>query len=323
MRLGAIAQADAIRRYTLEVASVMKGEKVPKLASSLTVYEILTHYFDKHLKNLPSGKNARYHIPTLDKYIGKIKVLSLKKSDMENYKLIRSRDKNQRGQPISKRTIQAELQILTMAINRAVDDELLPRNPVTRFCKVSVPRRRKIVLDHGFDFGSDWIQLYKHLPEQWRLFFLVCYETAMRPSEVANLRVEWIQKVDTHYMIVVPPGSEKTGFQDRRIPVSPILEKRLIPAMNKCKSKIFASWRYDKAFRNAVKDAKLPSEVTAYALRRSRATILDAIDSSAARVALGHVPLDPHEESYVEITNERLFKLGKIEIKRIRLFKSA
>lgn len=33
-----------------------------------------------------------------------------------------------------------------------------------------------------------------------------------------------------------------------------------------------------------------------------------------ARVALGHVPLDPHEESYVVITNHRLFKLVGIDL---------
>lgn len=41
-------------------------------------------------------------------------------------------------------------------------------------------------------------------------------------------------------------------------------------------------------------------------------SIQDAIDSQAAGVAPGHVPIDPHEKSHVEITNERLFKLENV-----------
>jgi integrase len=320
MRLGEITKKEAIEQYSINVAAFKKGDFAPKSARSLTINDVMTYYYENHLKDLLSGKNAKFHIPAISKIIGDIKVLSLKKTDIERYKRIRSKDKNKRKEPISMRTIQAELQNLNMAINRMVDDYILPKNPITRFTKVKLPRKRKVLLDHGQEFGSEWIQLYKHFPDRWKLFFLVCYETGMRPKEVANLHSEWIHDVDGNYMIIIPPDVEKTSFQDRRIPVSKILEKRLIPAVTG--EKIFKYYDYIKAFKNAVSAAKLRREITAYALRRTRSTIWDSLDTGAARVALGHVPIDPHEESYVEITNQRLFKLVGIELRtQLRLLK--
>lgn len=323
-RLGKITESEAIKEFSKIVTAALTGTIESKEAGSLTVYDVLEHYWNKHLCNIKSGKDARFHIPILDRFIGNMKALKLKKFDIERFIMLRSREKSNTKKPISKRTIQASLQILNMAMNRAVDDELLPRNPVARFCKVSVPRVRKIVLDHGQEFGVEWIRLYRNLPEQWRLFFLIAYETGMRPDEVSRLEREWIRPIDENLLITIPQNTEKTEHSDRRIPVSKILQKRLEAFIRNKSGKLFQSWDYFKAFRKAVDAAGLPEEITAYALRRTRATIWDSIDSSAARVALGHAPLDPHEESYVVITNERLFKLVSITLKaKIKLLKFA
>jgi integrase len=202
-----------------------------------------------------------------------------------------------------------------------VDDEILPRNPVLRFCKVHVPRKRKIVLDHGQPFGPEWISFYRNIPEKWRLFFLICYETGMRPGEVSKMETTWLKETPYGFIIEIPQDSEKTAFHDRRIPVSPILKKRLLPYIENCNNKLFCSSRYEKAVKKTIKAAGLRDEITAYALRRTRATIWDAIDSSAARVALGHSPLDPHEESYVEITTARLFRLVGIQKPILQIYK--
>jgi integrase len=319
-RLKSTSLQDVLEEYALIITSVKKGQFASKTASSLTVDDVLIHYYETHLVNIKSGKNAKFHIPALSKYLGTKTVLSLKRYDIDRYKMIQGKSRD-----ISPRTLQAELQHLNMAINRAMDDELIPRNPISRFCKVTVPRRRKIVLDHGVEFGPQWVALYRNVPKQWRLFTLICYETGMRPAEVTAMETSWVRKVtQDDLMITVPAEKEKTGFNDRRIPVSKILQKRLQPIVESATGKIFKSFRYDKAFRKAVQNANLGSEITAYALRRTRATIWDAIDSQAARVALGHVPLDPHEESYVEITNERLFRLVNVNFRPVlKLLKPA
>lgn len=322
-RLGKITEAEAIVQFAVMFAAQCKGENEKINALNVTVDNVLVYYYNNHLVNIKSGKNSRFHIPAISRILGNKKVLSLRKNDIEQFIKMRSAEKNNQNQPVSARTVQACLQILSMAINHAVDNEVLPRNPVSRFCRVSVPRRKKIVLDHGQEFGPEWIRLYKNLPDNWRLFFLICYETGMRPTEVAQLETEWIQQIGESYLITVPANKEKTGFSDRRIPISKILEKRLIKNLP-ATGKLFKSWDYFKAFRQAAKSADLPSEITAYSLRRTRATIWDEIDSSAARVALGHAPLDPHEESYVVITNQRLFRLARIDLtKQFRLIKIA
>jgi hypothetical protein len=50
-------------------------------------------------------------------------------------------------------------------------------------------------------------------------------------------------------------------------------------------------------------------ELHVYAMRRTRISIWDPIDSDACRFAVGHVGRDVHSRHYLKITTERLFKL--------------
>jgi integrase len=181
-----------------------------------------------------------------------------------------------------------------------------------------VPRKPKIILDYGIDHGEEWERLYSAFQPNWRLFFLICYETGMRPIEVSKMESTWINERGGSYIIEIPADQEKTGFTDRRIPVSKILE----PQITGISGQLFEHHDYFKAFNQARDKAGLRPDVTAYALRRTRATIWDAIDPGAARVALGHVPADVHEENYVQIPDSRLFKLVGIETRPMQIFKS-
>lgn len=323
-RLGPVSRKEAEEALAEGITDIKRGKHVSSSAGSLTVNDLLRYYYEHHLKHVVSGKDAKWHIPTISRLMGNQRVMDLKKSDIETFKRVRGSEKTKSktgtGHPISPRTIQAELQLLTMAIKYAIGDRLIPSNPVDGLCGVEVPRKKKIVLDHGEYNGEEWEKLYKAIPDHWKLFVLTCYETGMRPSEVINLKSDWIKSVNGGYIIEVPADQEKTGFNDRRIPISKRLEVELL---NK-EDPLFEHADYFKMIRQSVKKAGLRGEITLYALRRTRATIWDAIDSGAARVALGHVPADVHEESYVEITNDRLMRLVGIELdNKLKLFKQA
>lgn len=323
-RLGLITEQEAINQFSLIVSSHLKGEYVSKEASSLTVYDVLAHYYDAHLKYLPSGKDARFHIPTLDRFLGQQKVLSLTKSDIETFIRLRSKEVNKRGELVSDRTIQAALQFLNMAVNRAMDDQLLPKNPISRFCKYEVTPKDKVVLDDGKDLGEEWIKLYINIPKIWKKFFLTLYETGMRPSEAVKLRIEWFEKVDDNYIINYPCYAEKTK-KFKRIPVSNRLQKR-IEHMLVGQGLLFDLRTYERPFNKALAECDFNKRITTYTLRKTRITIWDGIDETASRYATGHQFEDSHRKCYSEVTNQRLFKLVGIELEtkhKLKLFKVA
>ena len=64
-----------------------------------------------------------------------------------------------------------------------------------------------------------------------------------------------------------------------------------------------------RAFDNAVERAGLPEDVTPYALRRTRLTILDSKDPAAAMQAGDHTQAKTHYDHYVNISDDRLKRL--------------
>lgn len=321
-RLSVTSADDAIREYSALVCDTERGIRVKYSANSLTVDSVLEHYYNNHLKYIKSGRDAKYHIPTISKLIGRRKVLDLKKSDIERYKNTRCNSTTSYGTAISARTLQAELQHLNMAITRAVDDELLPRNPVLRFCKVSVPRKPIILLDDGYDHGGEWKALYEQVPEKWKLFCLIGYEAGLRPSEVEHFKCDWVTNIGTSYMIIIPGECEKTKNHFRRIPVSKSLEPCLLNAIYGKSGQLFTSVDYNKMIKTAVKKSGINPNIRMKSLRKTRLTIWDGIDSGAARVAGGHVPIDVHEESYARVNDARLFRLVNIECEKLKIYKT-
>jgi integrase len=66
----------------------------------------------------------------------------------------------------------------------------------------------------------------------------------------------------------------------------------------------------ENAFRSALCRCGLSGlGISPYALRRTRITIWDAVDSNACRYAVGHVAREVHLRHYVRIPPERLFRL--------------
>lgn len=338
--LGFISREKAESELNNRVQAAKNGEHIPEnRIRSLTVRSALNTWYVEHLKGMKS-EERKYNLTPLDRILGHIPVMKLKKRDIDRYiklrrserKIIRKADGIAYGKQISVNTIRHELNELKMAINHLYNNEMIPKNPLNpvwfKGKELKLPRRKKIVLDYGRDLGPQFLMIYKHISRtwHWRLFYLLLYETGMRPKEAKNLRVDWISEVvPGYYQITIPPDEEKTGNEDRRLPVSPRLAKRLIPHIKTLNpdSLIFESIKnpgnpivdHDDQFHRALRKSGLAGMgITVYALRRTKATMWSSIDDLASRVALGHAPVDPHEESYVEVTPERLFRLIGVEI---------
>lgn len=325
--LGAISQSYAENVLKTKEAAILEGRYFPKNTSSLKVRDILNYYWGEYLQYLPSSKDAKYLLSAVDSKLGSCTFNNLKRSVIDGYKRKRSAEFKKIytkkgvkfGKPISKRTVQAELNILNMALNRMADDGEIPFNPVKCFIKVEQDKPKKIVLDDGYENGPEWQAIYQNAQDDKKLIFLCLYYTGMRPKECFHFRYDWIEKItEEFWMIKIPSEVEKTETE-RLIPVAPILRDSL--KLKWMSGLVFPSSvtgdvikGIHKAFSGAVKRSGLSGKgYTPYVLRRTRLTIWDEIDSDAAKCSGGHTLKGTHYKNYVRFTKQRLFKLVGLE----------
>lgn len=329
---------EGIRIYrTLDTADIVLAQKImarlvndvlelqylPKRKNLLTVRKVIDGYWDGHIRHKKYAYNARFVLDAVSERIGGMAVHSLTKGDIRKYIRERLTEPKRNGSPgcVSPRTVQMELQHLSMAVNFAVDNRLLDANPIKRFIHVAQGMPKKIVLDDGAANGPEWQAVYAAASGDLRPILLTLYETGMRPGECMRMRWNWIRRKDERRStITVPAHADKAGYE-HDIPVSaPLLE--LLAAMGMgvkaCDSLVFPSPRRANRPRRGIHDAFACAlekcgldnrGITPYALRRTRITIWDAIDTNASRYAAGHVPKEIHLRNYVRIPQERLFRL--------------
>jgi integrase len=330
--LGPVSLKDAELILNKKVAELLKCRHFPESKTrSLTVLDALNTYWKEHLQYRAYGKDAKYLLSAVSNKIGDVLIKELKRKVIDTYKRERAADRKviytkqgiKYGKPISPRTIQAELQQLNMSINYLVDNEEIPDNPIRRFIKVEQIRPKKVMLDEGYENGGEWQALYENADEDIKLVITVLYETGMRPQEAFYFRLGWIEKLNNEcWLINVPEDIEKTSAQ-RSIPVSGALRADLSSLFVEgvtdntlvCPSPVTRRERttIKKAFEGAVQRAGLVGKnLTPYALRRTRLTIWDAIDSDAAKYASGHTFGESHHRNYVAFPKQRLFKLISI-----------
>ncbi|MCL2220684.1 MAG: tyrosine-type recombinase/integrase [Chitinispirillia bacterium] len=303
------------------VNSVLERQYLPKRRSMLTVRDIISSYWDGHMKYKKYAYNAHFILSAVSERIGGIKIHSVTKADILKYIRERLADKKRNGSAgcISPRTVQMELQYLSMAVNFAVDNRLLDTNPIKRFIYVPRGLPKKIVLDDGRENGPEWAAIYGAASDDLRPIILTLYETGMRPNECLRMRWSWLTRKDERRcLITVPSHADKAGYE-HDVPVSaPLLELFRGMGMKNSEALVFPSLRrrckprrsIHDAFTEALNRCGLAQKgITPYALRRTRITIWDAIDSNASRYAAGHVPAEIHTRHYVRIPPERLFRL--------------
>ncbi|MBN1472574.1 MAG: site-specific integrase [Syntrophaceae bacterium] len=338
---GEIAQGIklATKRTAFKVSEVLDkywNDHLQYLKNKLA-YRSLLNRLDGFFGNLLVSDNRdenQLKRSKIDEY-KRCRLNSLKKITIGRGKFLYGSEK------VSPSTVKTELSTLSCAINFLISEELLFANPISRLCHVEVPQIRKIVLDEGYSWGPQWQWIYENISAGFRLICLILYETGMRPREVLLMRTGWIKCLaPERYIIEVPSEEEKTG-QLKEAPVSLRLLPELLDAI-KGKSNhdlvipstlekgvsqgriLVAERNLRSAFKIALKQyneqintLEFPridiKRTTPYAMRRTRITIWDRIDTDACRYAVGHVPKDVHGQHYVVIPHERLFRLVGLE----------
>lgn len=332
---GVIPFKEAKERFYKKIANFSPTRNILRSVSEMQVHHFLSKYYEDSFQNTKNPKKWHSLLKTLRDRLGEVYFLDLNKAVIDKYKHNRSKDigKNTK-RPISPRTIQAELGLLRAAMNHAVDMQLIPNNPISRFCNVKQLPPPKVVFDNGEYWGKDWSKVYHALGETTynrdprnqnmiQLMFLTLYETGMRPNEVLHLEWHWINKLSHERYIISIPNTVTKSNIGRHVPISPILLKALNDFKRTSHKKhglIFPSpithkVRYqgtiNKPFNTALKASGITQLLpyTPYALRRTAATRFSAIDEGASEACLGHSPGSVQRKYYSVINYDRLFKL--------------
>ena len=319
--LGPVKPVEAEQILAKRIAAVLEGKYLPEHAArSLTVGDVLNDYWEQHLRYKWWSVYAKPNLDRLHERLGHLPVAGLKRVDIDSYKRARFNDdkKNRCKGKVGPRTVQKELQTLSMAVNFAVDNGKLPANTIRRFITVKQPRRRKRVFDDGRDNGPQWLKFLAAAAKRLRPMVIVLYETGMRPVHMFRMHWNWLQeKAPDRWVIEVPADADKelAAFE---IPVSLRLlalfremgirdtDELVFPAPRKGGERD----SIESGFTLALKRAGLTGlGLSPYALRRTRLSIWDAIDSNASKYASGHVPEDVHSRDYVVIPLPRLLRL--------------
>jgi integrase len=290
---------------------------------SLTIRQALEFYWENKAKLLGSHVSVKSLLTMLDAKLGHLLARNLIMADLNNYVRARKHDVTRFKRPPSLRTIEAELDQLSIAMNWTKRNRLLVETPIPEGWKkeirVSFPRdtQQPHVLDEGEMNGKQWQALLAHAHPDLHAPLLLMYETGMRRNEILNLRWDWVE-VDSRRIHL--PGWYDGGMitksrRSREIPLSTMALAAISLTIGD--RRIGSQWVFwrangrrlrslNKLFRLARMRAELPAWVTPHSLRRTRATIWNALDEPAAMRALGHEDTRVHRRHYLLVSDKRL-----------------
>jgi integrase len=288
-----------------------------------TIADMLADYWTGHLQHKSSGATGKYSLEQLHRHLGSMPASKLTRADIDQYARTRAKDYRKQDQwllniapkdrpreprHVSPRAVQVDLKYLSMAAMYAADNSKIPANNISRFCRVSMPEPSKVVLDGGAADGPEWQALYRNCAPHIKTLVLLLYDTGMRLGEALGMQWEWMECIGPGRWVIRIDMPDQGKKKHRRIvPVSTRLLEAILPM--KSTGAVFGASGIYKAFRGAVLRSGLPKTVTPNALRRTRASIGDAIDEPACREMLGHTAGDVHTKHYAKVTIDRLFRL--------------
>lgn len=207
-------EADAmLSEIKREVAERKAGGLQPRLNPELTVGELLADYLAYARDHLRQGDRLATRTRSLLRFFGEDrKAISLCKSDVEAFIKWRKDQPKERGTgTVQPATVNRELALLKTAYQRAIQDEVLEKNPVALVKMLREDNVRDRVLS-----PAEYEALLAACPDYLRLMVRTAYETGMRRGEIENLR--WDQ-VDLGAGFISLKGEDTKTGEGRRVPM--------------------------------------------------------------------------------------------------------
>jgi integrase len=299
-------KGDAIRRDAEIRITKQNGGRVAAIRGGVTLAEFVRdtwgpEYADPHLEDSTREtyralwqtriKPSLGDVPLVEITPGRIRAWQAEQ--VEAAKQV-SRDKDA-GILVGQAAIEKARGVLSSILTLAVEDDVIPLNPVRGVRKLSGPRdadgnlrerKAKVILD-----PSQAEALRGHLSDHDSALVAVLAYAGLRPGEAWRLR--WSDVTGSHLRV----WGRKTGGRHRMVPLrDPLAAMLELWKPSAGDDLVFRpidhrSWR-SKRFRPAVEAAGLPAGLRPYDLRHCCASLLIAEHRSIPECAewMGHAP---------------------------------
>lgn len=288
-------RAEAVKVIMVEVADAKRGRYFFH-KKDISFSDFADRFYEKYskiYKRSHKSTDAVYH-KHMKKFFGDIRLTKITPMIIEDYKSHRldtgtGRDKNQ---PISNRTINAELSCLRRMFNKAIDWSYAVENPVN---KVDFLREKKSLRACVLD-PTDEPKLLSSSPEWLVPILIVAIYTGIRKWKVLSLMWENVDFEKREILVVNPKDDE-----DRVIPMCSIVYDTLVKLRLKSGQNVYVftnpkTGRHyveiKSAFKKACKDAGI-EDLTFHDLRHTFASRLVAKgnDLNTVKELMGHSKL--------------------------------
>lgn len=191
-------------------AEIREGRFFDRKAARVIPFKELVEEYEKHAKGKKSYHVERHYIKRVKEHFSGRLLHEISALDVEKYKNIRKETPTRMKRPRSGTAVNRELACLRAMLNKAVQWELIERNPAARVKMFPEPSGRNQFLSIE-EAGRLLDACHPHL----RPIVLCALETGMRKSELLGLRWKDIR----NGMIYLTADRTKNG-KPREIPVS-------------------------------------------------------------------------------------------------------
>jgi integrase/predicted DNA-binding transcriptional regulator AlpA len=284
-------EAEALRYLRARRAEVLGGRFIGPKSERLTVDGLLDE-LDAHLtaKRLRSLSKVQVHMKPVREFFGHRRAVDVEPSEVESYKTHR------RSEGRADATINRELEILRQAYRLAVRHRRLAPTSAPAIDLLPVDNTRE-----GFFSPAEVERILPHLEPDVRDFTEWCALTGQRKGEAALLTWTMLDRGKTWTLHI--PGAITKNKDGRVLPVvgslRTVMERRVSARRLGCELVFHRESKgkagqpvkaFDKAWRNALKEAGLPVDRLFHDLRRSAArNLLHAgVSETEAMKVTGH-----------------------------------
>jgi integrase len=212
-------QAEAIEQKIREEL-INKRFRLPQVDLDITFGQLA-------LKFLASPAATKYHQERIRQVLtalAETRVCDLTRGDLAAYRATRT------GDGVTDATVNRDLSVLRRVINWAVDEGIIPQNPLGRIRMARERRVRRSIMQ-----PSEEDMLIQHAPEHLKRMIVCALDTGMRRGEITSQRWE---DVDFPQNVLYVTHSKTPEGESREIPLTKRLHALLL-SMRKDSGLIF------------------------------------------------------------------------------------
>jgi integrase len=310
-------EKEALRYLRARRIDVLGGNFLGPREEKLSVVDLLDAVERRaQTKGLRSAKKIKSHSKPLREAFAVVRAVEVTAEDIEDYKA----DRLKAGRAPA--TVCRELEILRRAYLLAVKDKRLP---LARVPNIELPKVENVRT--GFFEPAEVERLLPHLDADLRDFVEWCAVTGQRKGEAAQLSWGMLNRTAKTWTLHVP-GTITKNEDGRVLPVvgslREVIKRRLAARRLGCELIFHRESKgragqpvkaFDRAWRNALKDAGLPGDRLFHDFRRSAARNLRqaGVSETEAMKVTGHKTTSMFRRYSIVSTDEVEAALLKVD----------